>query len=154
MRPSLVTSRAAARVVLPHTRPDPGIMRHKYVADLSGRLGLFCALRGGGVRARQRNGECGAADAALVSGLAVLAMIYTLGRISAAHFNPAVSLGFAVARRFPWRYVVPYWGAQVGGAVLACGFLTLLFGLMGGRRPATGHIFHWFPGGRWAWRSC
>ena len=56
--------------------------------------------------------------AAWVSGLAVLAMIYALGHISAAHFNPAVTLGFAVAGRFPWRYVLPYWAARTAAAAL------------------------------------
>jgi MIP family channel proteins len=54
-----------------------------------------------------------------VFGLVVAAMIYGLGHISGAHFNPAVTVGFAVARRFPWRLVPEYIGAQVAGAVLA-----------------------------------
>jgi len=66
--------------------------------------------------------------AALVSGLAVLAMIYALGPISAAHFNPAVTLGFAVAKRFPWRFVCPYWASQFVGAILASALVALLFG--------------------------
>jgi MIP family channel proteins len=55
-------------------------------------------------------------------------MIYALGPISAAHFNPAVTLGFAVAGRFPWRYVLPYWAAQFLGAILAATVTALLFG--------------------------
>jgi MIP family channel proteins len=55
----------------------------------------------------------------LTFGLALLAMTYALRHISAAPFNPAITLGLAVARRFPWRYVVPYWLAQVSGALLA-----------------------------------
>ena len=66
--------------------------------------------------------------AAWVSGLAVLAMIYALGHLSAAHFNPAVSLGFAVAGRFPWRFVLPYWAAQFGGGIAAAALAALLFG--------------------------
>src|SRR5947209_14935721 len=66
--------------------------------------------------------------AALVSGLAVLAMVAALGPISAAHFNPAVTLGFTAAGRFPARYVLPYWLAQVAGAVLAAGACALLLG--------------------------
>lgn len=66
--------------------------------------------------------------AATVSGLAVLAMIYALGPISAAHFNPAVTLGFAVAGRFPTRYILPYWASQCAGAILAAAFAALLFG--------------------------
>lgn len=73
-------------------------------------------------------GAQGLVSAALVSGLAVLAMIYTLGPISAAHFNPAVTLGFAVAKRFPWRFLLPYWIAQFAGAALAATVVTLLFG--------------------------
>ncbi|HLZ80990.1 MAG TPA: aquaporin [Ktedonobacteraceae bacterium] len=51
--------------------------------------------------------------------LTVAAMIYTLSHISAAVFNPALTLGFAVAGRFPWRYVLPYWLAQFVGAIIA-----------------------------------
>ena len=55
----------------------------------------------------------------LAFALTVAAMIYTLSHISAAVFNPALTLGFAVAGRFPWRYVLPYWLAQFVGAIIA-----------------------------------
>lgn len=76
---------------------------------------------------------------AWVSGLSVLAMIYALGHISAAHFNPAITLGFAVARRFPWRYAGPYWTAQFAGGIAAAGFAAMLFGPgHGAHIPAVG----------------
>jgi MIP family channel proteins len=56
----------------------------------------------------------------------IAAMIYTLSHISAAIFNPALTLGFAVSGRFPWRYVLPYWLAQFVGAVLAVGLDLIL----------------------------
>lgn len=76
--------------------------------------------------------------ASLVSGLAVLVMVYTFGHISAAHFNPAVTLGFACAGRFPWRHVPKYWGSQLLGAVLA-GFIvsTVLGPVSGTHIPAV-----------------
>ncbi len=49
----------------------------------------------------------------------IAGMIYTLSHISAAIFNPALTLGFAIAGRFPWSYVLPYWLAQFVGAVCA-----------------------------------
>ncbi len=55
----------------------------------------------------------------LAFSLTIAAMIYTLSHISAAVFNPALTLGFAVSGRFPWRYVLPYWLAQFAGAILA-----------------------------------
>jgi MIP family channel proteins len=55
----------------------------------------------------------------LTFGLSLFAMTYALSHISAAPFNPAITLGLAVTRRFPWRYVVPYWLSQVCGALLA-----------------------------------
>jgi MIP family channel proteins len=77
----------------------------------------------------------------LVSGLSVLAMVYTFGPISAAHFNPAVTLGFAAAGRFPWRFVLPYWAAQFIGAVLAGGLVSVLFGPgYGTHIPAAGPL--------------
>jgi aquaporin NIP len=64
---------------------------------------------------------------ALVWGLVVLALIYALGDLSGCHINPAVTVGFAVAGRFPWKEVVPYIVAQVCGALAASLFLKLLF---------------------------
>ncbi len=62
-----------------------------------------------------------------VFGLVVAASVYALGHISAAHFNPAVSVAFALVRRFPWRAVAPYVAAQCLGAVLASSAHALLF---------------------------
>jgi MIP family channel proteins len=67
-----------------------------------------------------------------------MAMIYTFGHISAAHFNPAVTLGFAAAKRFPWRYVLPYWLAQFLGAILAAGLSYALFGHASGAHIPVG----------------
>ena len=55
----------------------------------------------------------------LAFGLTVLSMAYAVGGISGGHFNPAVSLGLAVAGRFAWKDLLPYWFAQVVGAVIA-----------------------------------
>lgn len=55
---------------------------------------------------------------ALAFGLTVLTMIYAVGGISGGHFNPAVSLGLAVAGRFSWSDLIPYVVAQlIGGAL-------------------------------------
>jgi len=64
---------------------------------------------------------------ALTFGLIVLAMIYTLGDVSGAHLNPAVTLGFCAARRFEPRLVAPYIFSQCLGALCASGVLRVLF---------------------------
>jgi aquaporin NIP len=64
---------------------------------------------------------------ALTFGLVVLAMIHALGDVSGCHLNPAVTLGFFIARRFPGRSVLPYIACQLLGALLASGVLRLLF---------------------------
>src|SRR3954466_13992887 len=56
---------------------------------------------------------------ALSFGLVIMAMIYAVGHVSGAHFNPAVTLGFAITRHFPWPRVGLYWGAQATGAIAA-----------------------------------
>lgn len=55
----------------------------------------------------------------LAFGLTLVVMTYALSHISGAPFNPAITLGLAVARRFPWNHLLPYWIAQFAGAVLA-----------------------------------
>lgn len=114
-------------------------MGRRCLAEFVGTFGIVTApvaLSGtGGLP----GGEGGLMAAAWVSGLSVLAMIYALGHISAAHFNPAVTLGFALAGRFPARYVPPYWAAQIAGAVAAAGACALLFGAgHGAHVPAPG----------------
>lgn len=64
---------------------------------------------------------------ALAFGLVVMAMIEVFGDISGAHLNPAVTLGFACARRFPLRDVPGYILAQVAGAFAASALLAALF---------------------------
>ena len=62
----------------------------------------------------------------LAFGLTVMTMAYTVGHISGGHFNPAVSLGLAVAGRFSWAELIPYWVAQVVGAFVASGTLFVI----------------------------
>src|SRR5947209_20270915 len=63
----------------------------------------------------------------LTFGLVVLALIYALGDASGAHLNPAVTLGFFLARRFPAGRVPGYVLSQCTGAFLASGLLRALF---------------------------
>jgi len=58
---------------------------------------------------------------ALAFGLTVLTGVYAFGPISGGHFNPAVSLGLAVAGRFSWKDLIPYIVIQVAGALVAAG---------------------------------
>jgi aquaporin Z len=59
-------------------------------------------------------------------GLTVLTMAYAVGGISGGHFNPAVSLGLAVAGRIEFKYVLPYWVAQVVGAIAGAAVLYVI----------------------------
>ena len=64
---------------------------------------------------------------AITFGLIVMGMIYAFGDISGAHMNPAVTFGFAYAKKFPWKEVPAYVLAQLIGAFLASGVLLYLF---------------------------
>ncbi|KQO61462.1 aquaporin [Curtobacterium sp. Leaf261] len=63
---------------------------------------------------------------ALTLGLTVMIAATAFGPVSGGHFNPAVSLGLAIAGRLPWRDVAPYVVAQVVGATLGAGAVVLL----------------------------
>ena len=79
----------------------------------------------------------GFAGVALAFGLTVVTMAYAVGGISGGHFNPAVSLGLAVAGRFSWRDLIPYWIAQVIGAVAAAGVLYAIASGKAGFAPGS-----------------
>jgi aquaporin Z len=68
----------------------------------------------------------GYAGVALAFGLTVLTMAYAVGHISGGHFNPAVSLGLAVAGRFEYKDLLPYWVAQVIGGALGAAVLYVI----------------------------
>ena len=71
--------------------------------------------------------QSGLWQVAIVWGIAIMLAVYTVGAISGAHINPAITLAFAVWGRFSWRLVVPYVLAQLIGAFLAAATLFVLF---------------------------
>jgi len=109
------------------------------LAELLGTFALVFAGTGAIVINDLTQGSIGHAGIALTFGLVVMAMIQTFGDISGAHFNPAVSLAFAVAGKLPWARVPGFVGAQCVGAVLASGLLRWLFpshALLGATLPS------------------
>lgn len=101
-------------------------LHRKCAAEL---FGTFCLVFAGtgAIIVNDISGALTHAGVALVFGSIVLAMIYAVGDISGAHLNPAVTIGFWVARRFETREVLPYIAAQIVGALAASCVLRFLF---------------------------
>jgi aquaporin Z len=97
------------------------------VAELVGTFALVFAGTGAIVIDGVSGGQVTHVGVALTFGLVVTALIYALGDVSGAHLNPAVTLAFVAARRFPARAAVSYIVAQCAGAVLASTLLRVLF---------------------------
>lgn len=96
-------------------------------AELVGTYALVTAGCGAIMVDAQTN-SIGHVGVSLTFGLIILVMIAATGHISGAHFNPAVTIAFAVTRHFPWSKVVIYIAAQVVGAILGAITLRLLIG--------------------------
>ncbi len=103
------------------------IMMKKYVAEAIGTFILVFCGTGAIVINQESNGGVGHVGIAITFGLVVMSLIYTLGDISGAHLNPAVSIAFTVAKRFPAKQLFPYIFSQLTGAILASLVLRLLF---------------------------
>ena len=101
----------------------------------------------GAVAANAETGALTHPGVALTWGLVVLALIYALGDLSGAHLNPAVTLGFVAAGRFPPKDAAVYLPAQFLGALVAAGFLRLVFPedtLLGTTLPRGGDVWRSF----------
>lgn len=99
----------------------------QYVAELIGTFTLvFCGC-GAIVTNEFSNGTVTHSGIALTFGLVVMSLIYAFGETSGAHFNPAVTIAFAYAKRFPLKEVPKYILAQCIGAILAALLLVVLF---------------------------
>jgi aquaporin NIP len=94
------------------------------LAEAIGTFALVFAGCGAIMVSERFPGAIAPASIPLVFGLAIGIMVYAVGHISGAHFNPAVTLGLALAGRFPKRNVPVYWAAQCAGALVAITFLN------------------------------
>jgi len=99
----------------------------KYVAEAAGTFAVVFAGTGAIVINDVSNGTITHVGIASTFGLVVMAMIYAVGEVSGAHLNPAVTVGFILARRLPVRYALPYILSQLAGAFTASGVLRFLF---------------------------
>jgi glycerol uptake facilitator protein len=90
--------------------------------------------------------QSGLWQVAIVWGIAIMLAVYTVGAVSGAHINPAITLAFAVWGRFPWRSVLPYVLAQLTGAFLAAATLFLLFNSYLKAREQEKHVVRGSPG--------
>jgi aquaporin Z len=103
------------------------VNRSKFLAELIGTFCLVFAGTGAVVVDQATGGRVTSLGIGLVFGLIVLAMIYAIGRVSGAHMNPAVTVGFCAAGRHKASEIAPYVAAQLLGAVAASATLKLMF---------------------------
>ncbi len=119
----------------PARRPDPGAVDDDrpipdppaLLAELLGAFALTGVAATAGVMGRVTGADTDLLAKAVAPGLLVMAFIYAVGDASGAHFNPAVSLAFALKRVFPARWVPWYWASQLLGAIAAAAMLRVLY---------------------------
>jgi MIP family channel proteins len=101
---------------------------HRLAAEFVGTFGLVFAGTGAIIINSVTDGGVSHVGIGLTFGLIIMVMIYAFGHVSGAHFNPAVTLGFAAGRHFPWPMVPQYWAAQLAGGITASLVHRALFG--------------------------
>lgn len=111
-------------------------LRQRTLAELIGTFSLI-VVGCGAIMVEARTGALGHLGVALSFGLIVAVMVASLGHVSGAHINPAVTIAFAVSRHFSWREVPAYLAAQLAGAVAGAAVLRLLLGIDGTDLGAT-----------------
>src|SRR5687767_9156550 len=114
-------------------------MMKKYFAEVLGTFALVFCGTGAIIVNETTSGAVTHPGVAFTFGLIVMVMIYALGPVSGAHFNPAVTIAFMLAKRFPLKEVLPYVLSQTVGAFVASLILLFLFPsneLLGSTLPA------------------
>jgi aquaporin Z len=99
----------------------------RYISEIIGTFAIVFCGTGAIIINQETGGTITHVGVAFTFGLIVMSMIYALGNISGAHFNPAVTIAFTVAKKFDTKDVFPYIISQIFGAVLASFTLHLLF---------------------------
>ena len=99
----------------------------KYVAEFIGTFAMIFCGTGAMTINEVTGGDVTHVGIGITWGLIVMSMIYAFGEISGAHFNPAVSIAFAYAKKFSWNEVPRYILFQVAGAFSASLLLMWLF---------------------------
>ena len=98
-----------------------------YLAEFIGTFAIVFCGTGAIIINEVTHGTIGHVGVAVTFGLIVMTMIYALGPISGAHFNPAVTVAFATMKTFPVNKIIPYFVSQFGGAIAASLVLKILF---------------------------
>lgn len=101
----------------------------KYLSEYLGTFALVFAGTGAIIINDISGGAITHLGIGLVFGLIIMTMIYALGEISGAHFNPAVSFGFWLAKKLPSKELLPYFSSQILGALTASVCLRIIFPL-------------------------
>lgn len=115
----------------------------KYLSEFIGTF-ILLFVGTGSVIVNQQTSALGLVGIAAVWGLVIIALIYSFGDISGTHINPAVTIAFAVDKRFEWKEVPAYLVSQLSGALAASGLLKFLF-----PENKTLGITQPLPGGEW-----
>jgi aquaporin Z len=100
-------------------------------SEVLGTFFLVLVAVGGGIVNTATRGAISQVALVIAPGLMVMAIILFMGKVSGAHLNPAVTIAFSARGDFPWRRAPGYIIAQIVGAVIACSFLALTFGVKG-----------------------
>ena len=101
-------------------------MMHKAVAEIIGTFTMIF-VGGGVIILTERYPQIVPSFIVPIAwGLTIAIMIFTFGHVSGAHFNPAVTLVFAVSKRLPASEIFLYWGSQLVGGLIAIGLLEAL----------------------------